>query len=210
MHYSREDIVQLDKISRLNLINSITGIKPANLIGTKSTSGQENLAIFSSVVHLGSNPALIGMMTRPVDIVPRDTYSNIKETGVYTINHVHSSQISKAHYTSAKFDRSVSEFQACGFNSEYINEFSAPFVSESKCKFALELREMIPIQLNGTILVIGEIRDIYINDDVLSDDLQVDLAQLDTVGISGLNRYYSLQFEKELPYARVEDLPKFK
>ena len=55
----------MDKISRLNLINSITGVKPSNLIGTKSKDGFSNLAIFSSVVHLGSKPPLIGFITRP-------------------------------------------------------------------------------------------------------------------------------------------------
>ena len=54
------DIKSMSKIFRLNLINSITGIKPANLIGTKSKDNLENLAIFSSVVHLGSNHALLG------------------------------------------------------------------------------------------------------------------------------------------------------
>ena len=209
MHYSRQDIYSLDKISRLNLINSITGVKPANLVGTISQSGQENLAIFSSVVHMGSNPALIGMMTRPVDEVPRDTYANIKETGFYTINHIHSSHVTNAHYTSVKFDSSVSEFEKCGFNVAYKNGFKAPFVSECKCQFGLELKEMIPIKLNGTILVIGEVQEIFVDESALATDLQIDLQELDTVGISGLNRYYSLKFEKELPYARLNDLPKF-
>ena len=50
MILSRNDINNLDKISRLNLINSITGYKPANLIGTKSLSGDTNLAIFSGKI----------------------------------------------------------------------------------------------------------------------------------------------------------------
>ena len=58
-------IAEFSKIYRLNLINSVTGYKPANLIGTKSRGGISNLAIFSSVVHLGSKPPLIGIVTRP-------------------------------------------------------------------------------------------------------------------------------------------------
>jgi hypothetical protein len=54
-HYdcnSRDDISQLEKVERLNLINSCTGYKSANLIATKSVDGAVNVAIFSSITHL--------------------------------------------------------------------------------------------------------------------------------------------------------------
>lgn len=47
IHYSEEDIEDLDKLFRINLINSCTGYKSANLIGTKSDEGIPNVAIFS-------------------------------------------------------------------------------------------------------------------------------------------------------------------
>ena len=110
---SRNEIDALEKIYRANLINSITGYKPANLIGTISKDGITNLTIISSVFHMGSNPPIIGFMQRPVT-VQRDTYENIKSMGYYTINHVHGEFIEKAHQTSARFDKDVSEFEACG------------------------------------------------------------------------------------------------
>ena len=64
MHFSKQDILNTPRIKRLNLINSITGIKPANLIGTISKNSHTNLAIFSSVIHLGSSPSLIGFIIR--------------------------------------------------------------------------------------------------------------------------------------------------
>lgn len=83
-HLSKENIVQMDKISKLNLINSCTGYKSANLIATKSIDGDTNVAVFSSITHLGSSPALIGFIMRPTT-VPRDTYKNIMETGYFTV-----------------------------------------------------------------------------------------------------------------------------
>ena len=65
MHLTKEDIFKIDRIKRLNLINSVSGIKSANLIGTQSSDGYSNLAVFSSVVHLGSNPAYLGFVLRP-------------------------------------------------------------------------------------------------------------------------------------------------
>ena len=52
---TNQDIDKLERYYRANLINSVTGYKPANLIGTINDEGITNVAIFSSVVHLGSN-----------------------------------------------------------------------------------------------------------------------------------------------------------
>lgn len=156
-HLNSEAINKLDKRKRANLINSISGYKSANLIGTISDSGVANLAIFSSVVHLEANPPLLGFILRPVAEVPRHTYENIKQNGSYTINHVHENFVEKAHWTSAKFKRDESEFAKCGLTAEFINDFAAPFVAESKIKIGLKLVEEIPINFNKTILIIGEI-----------------------------------------------------
>lgn len=67
-HFSKEDISKMSSIYRLNMINSCTGYKSANLIGTKSKKGVTNLAVFNSVIHLGSNPPLIGFILRPTTV----------------------------------------------------------------------------------------------------------------------------------------------
>jgi hypothetical protein len=61
-HFTAADLAGLEKVYRLNLINAVTGYKPANLVGTAAPDGATNLAVISSVVHLGSNPALIGFI----------------------------------------------------------------------------------------------------------------------------------------------------
>ena len=68
----------------LYFINSLSGYKSANLVGTADHQGRHNLAIVSSVVHLGAQPPLVGMIMRP-DVVERHTLANIRETGWYTL-----------------------------------------------------------------------------------------------------------------------------
>lgn len=210
MHYTKSDIDQMDRIQKIKFINSVSGIKPANLIGTISNSGEANLAIFSSVFHLGSDPALFGFITRPTGEVARHTYENILENKQYTINHISSSFTEKAHYTSAKIDKNLSEFEVCGLSEDYISEFKAPFVKESTLKMGMQFKEAIEIKLNGTILVIGEIQHLIIPDAAIGEDDDIDLAQIDTAGISGLNTYYSLQKIARYPYARANEIPDFK
>lgn len=209
MHLTKEDIQALNRVKRLNLINSITGIKPANLIGTQDKARKTNLAIFSSVVHLGSDPALIGMILRPHSDVRRHTHENILETGVYTINHIPQSFIQQAHYTSAKFDKEVSEFKRCGFTEEYISDFEAPFIKESSIKIGLKLVEQVPIKANDTMLLVGEVQHLILPEEAVSKSGYIDLGSIQDVGISGLNSYYSLEKIAQFPYARPEETPEF-
>ena len=202
MHLSKEEIQSMPKVLRLNLINSLSGIKPANLIGTVNKNGDENLAIFSSVVHLGSNPALFGFILRPKGDVRRHTHENIIETKEFTLNFVTTAFIQQAHYTSAKFDASVNEFEKCGLTSSYIPSFLAPFVAESPIKMGLSFVEEISIKANGTSIIVGQVEHIVLPDEILNDNGHLDLGSLDIAGISGLNTYYSLQKEDRFPYSR--------
>lgn len=201
-HFSRAEIDRLETRSRANLVNSITGFKPANLVGTISARGETNLAIFTSVVHLGANPPLLGVIMRPVGEVPRHTYENIRETGVFTICHVGEAFAAKAHRTSAKFPRGVSEFAQCGLTEEFIDGFTAPFVKESAVAIGLKFVQEIPIEANGTILIIGEIVHLRVPAEALLDDGAVALEMLGGVCVSGLDTYHRTEKIAKFAYAR--------
>ena len=200
MHLSREEIINTAYVKRLNLINSITGIKPGNLIGSISKEGHINLAIFSSIVHLGSNPALIGFITRPDKNSRRDTLNNIIETGYYTINHIHSNFIEQAHNTSQKFDKEVSEFEMCNLTESYLFDFPAPFLKESIIKFGLKLEDLITIKKNDTRLIVGSIEHLYVDDIAMEENGDINLELANDIGIGGLNNYYDLKKIKRFPY----------
>lgn len=208
MYFSNDDIKNLPRIKRLNLINSVTGVKPANLIGTRSNVNS-NLAIISSIVHLSTNPPLLSFMLRPDHKVRRHTYENIKSEGFFTINNITDNFIEQAHYTSAKFDREVSEFKECNFTEEYLSDFTSPFVKESSLKLGMSYVESVFIKSSNTVMVVGKIEHIYISEHAINKDGLVDLEVLKTVGISGLNSYYKLKKLADFPYARVEDVPDF-
>jgi len=206
---TEQDIQGMEKVFRLNLINSITGYKPANLIGTAGADGATNLAIFSSVVHLGSNPPFIGMFTRPTT-VPRHTYENIKATGRYTINHVQASFVAQAHYTSADFPREESEFVACDLTPEFLHDFPAPYVQESQIKMGLELVEEVAVKATGTIMLVGKVIDLYLPENLLRPDGTVNLNAAADVAISGLDAYHTVQELAAYEYARVGQGPRQK
>lgn len=191
---------------RAKLINSLSGFKSANLIGTVSNEGAENLAIFSSVVHLGSSPALIGFIIRP-NSVSRHTLENILETKHYTINQVSEQFWQAAHHTSARFTKEQNEFTQCNLSPAYIDGFTAPFVAESQLKYGLVLKEIIPIELNDTQLIIGEVTQVLCQASAIKADGYIDIESLKTVSLSGLDSYHSTNRLSRLSYAKTDHPP---
>jgi flavin reductase (DIM6/NTAB) family NADH-FMN oxidoreductase RutF len=206
---TNDDILNMDKITRLNLINSIPGFKSANLLGTKSKAGVSNLAVFSSVIHLGSNPPLLAFVMRPA-VAPRNTYQNIKETGKFTINHIHEDFVDKAHYTSAKFDSNISEFNEAKLTEEYLGDFYAPFVGESKIKIAMDFVEEYQIKANGTLFIVAEIQSVFLQEGTLKKNGEVNLNEVKDVCISGLYNYHKVEQLAAFDYVRPDIFPENK
>ena len=87
MTYTKEEIENMDSVLRLKIVNLVTGIKPASVIGTLGSNTY--LSIFSSLVHLGSSPELLRLTYTRQYSEFGNSYSKIKENEVYTINHIH-------------------------------------------------------------------------------------------------------------------------
>ena len=209
IHLKRQDFEALDHVYRINLINSCSGFKSANLLGTKSNDGAPNVAVFSSVTHLGSKPPLLGVIFRPVSDVPRNTYENIIETGQFTVNHIDMPIIEDAHHTSAKYAKEVSEFGMTNLVEEYKNEWHAPFVKNAPIQMALTYCEEYLIKSNNCIQLIGEIKDLYIREDLLEADGFINLSKGNVVAINGLDGYTVPKLKTRIEYQRPKkDLKK--
>ncbi len=193
----------MDDRYRVFFMNALSGFKPASLVGTRSPDGQDNLAVFNSVVHIGANPPLLGLVSRP-NSVRRDTLENIAATGTYTINHVHSGLVAAAHQTSARYDQDTSEFAAVGLTPQHSARVNAHYVAESRLRIGLELRQTIDIELNGTHLVIGEVVEVEVDGSVIAEDGWIDLGALDSVAVAGLDAYYQPSRLARFSYAKPD------
>lgn len=201
--FTNEQINGWERFYRANLINSLTGFKSVSLIGTSNIAGNTNLGIFSSIVHIGSDPALVGFINRPRKAAPH-TLANIEATGFYSINHILPSFLEKAHQTSAKYPEGISEFEEVGLTPQYLDHFVAPFVEESIVKYALQLEEVIPVKRNDTFLVIGKVLSIHLNEGLLLPDGFIDLHKAETVCSNGIDSYYSTKPLNRFAYAKPD------
>jgi flavin reductase (DIM6/NTAB) family NADH-FMN oxidoreductase RutF len=199
--FNFNDIQNLEKIFKINLINSCSGFKSANLLGSISEEGVSNVAVFSSVTHLGSKPPTLGFILRPTT-VPRDTYKNIKDLGVFTINHIHEGIIEDAHHTSAKYPKDVSEFDMTGLEEEFKGAFKAPFVKGAPVQMSMKFIEEVYIPSNDVMLIVSQIQELYIDDELLQEDGLINLSKGNIAAINGLDTYAIPQFKTQLSYQR--------
>jgi flavin reductase (DIM6/NTAB) family NADH-FMN oxidoreductase RutF len=198
-----ETIELMDKIYRLNLINSCTGYKSANLIGSKSKEGIENVAIFSSITHLGSNPAMLGFIIRPTT-VPRDTYKNIHELKYFSVNHITQNMINDAHHTSANYDESISEFDKTNLTAEYKENIQIPFVKESPVQLYCKYLSEYPIVENGTIHIIASIEKVFYKQEMIQTDGWLQLEKANVITLNGLDGYCVPKLIDRLEYSKKD------
>jgi flavin reductase (DIM6/NTAB) family NADH-FMN oxidoreductase RutF len=202
MHtFSTQDFQSWDRFYRANFINSLSGYKPAFLVGTVNETGQPNLAIFSNIIHLGADPALIGMLNRPREAAPH-TLSNIEKTGEYTLNMVSKNMVDAGHQTSAKYPADISEFDATELTPCWREGCKAPFVEESPIELHLEKVQIIPIELNGTFFIIGALKAVHLDPSIVESDGFLDLAKEDIICTQGIDGYFLPERIKRLPYAK--------
>jgi flavin reductase (DIM6/NTAB) family NADH-FMN oxidoreductase RutF len=200
-HITHDDISKMEKIERINLMNSCTGFKSANLIATISKEGVSNVAVFSSITHLGSNPGLLGFIVRPTT-VPRDTYTNLKDVGYFTVNHITSTMIVDAHHTSANYEVGISEFDKTNLEEEYKTEIKVPFVKGSPVQLYCKYINEYFIKENDTIHIIASIEAVFYNEGLKHNDGWLQLEKGNVVSINGSDGYCLPKLIHRYEYAR--------
>ena len=189
-HLTAPDIAAMASQARALLINSLPGYKSAMLVGTSDAEGQTNLAIVSSHFHLGSSPPLLAMILRPsTGNSERHTLHNLLETRCWTLNGFTLDHAAQAHQTSAPYPKDQSEFDACGFEAEWLTEFNAPFIKSSPLQVGCLLREHHPLEINGTHMIIGEVQHLHSLETAQRNDGGLSLDTMGLVAVAGLDTY---------------------
>jgi flavin reductase (DIM6/NTAB) family NADH-FMN oxidoreductase RutF len=199
--YNTTDFEQMEKQFRTNFINSLSGFKSVNLVGTIDKNQLTNLAVFSQVFHIGANPALMGLLIRP-DTARRHTLENIENTQFFTFNHIKQDFCKQAHQTSARYE--VSEFEACELTPEFGAMHPAPYVQESDLKIGLQFAERHDLAINGTILIIGKVIETIIRQDCIGKDGYIDIENAGTITCSSLDAYHTTQKIARFSYAKSD------
>jgi flavin reductase (DIM6/NTAB) family NADH-FMN oxidoreductase RutF len=203
IHYTQKDFATWERFYRANLLNSLSGFKATHLVATLNTAGLPNLSLFHNVVHLGADPALIGMVSRPRAASPH-TIANIEATQQWSLNSVHPEILEQAHQCSAKYPDDINEFEAAVLTAEWKDDCAVPLVKESALQYVLSLVEIIPITHNQTYFIIGKIERVWIREDLLSKDGFLTLEKAGIITSTGLDAYYTAAPLARYKYAKPE------
>ena len=188
---------------RARLVNSLSGFKSATLVGTADALGNQNLSVVSSVVHLGSNPAQMGMVLRPPS-AEAHTYKNMLETGQCTFNHIGVNWVAQAHQCSARYPSDVSEFDAVGLTAcDVMESWKAPAVQEARVRLGLTLAQDMELP-NRCRFMILDVAWVEVDPHAVAEDGYVDLERAGTAAISGLDGYHTTTHLGRLSYAKVD------
>lgn len=201
IRHSLEDLSAMRSRHRAQLINAMSGIKGVHLVGSRSKTGEENLAVFNSVIHIGADPAAMAILFRPLT-VQRDTYDNIKATGSFTLNLCSADLLDAAHQTSAKYPANISEFAATGLTPIYSEQVTAPYVAESPIRVGLTFAEEHTLDINGTVLLVGRVEELWLPENAMQDDGWIPLEDYGIVSVAGLDTYYQGKMLARKPYAQ--------
>lgn len=202
VRWTRQDLEAWPSRKRARTVNSLSGFKSATLVGSADLNGVHNLSVVSSVVHLGSSPAQMGMVLRP----PGDdahTYKNLLATGQCTFSHIGVNWVAQAHQCSARYPAGVSEFEAVGLTPCSLEgEWIAPAVSEARVRMGLTLTEDMVLPNRCHFLVL-DVQWVEVDERTVAEDGYVDLGLAGTTTISGLDGYHDTTHLGRLSYAKV-------
>ena len=120
-------------------------------IGTISKEGKTNLAIFSSVIHVGANPPALGFLMRPIS-VERHTYTNIKETVTLLLITLIKKYLNKLIKHLQDMIKIFLSLMLADSLLNIRNIIKAPYVKESKIKIGLKFVEEQEIKLTERFL----------------------------------------------------------
>ena len=156
---------QLPQADADRLLVQAVGPRPIALTSTLSGSGLPNLAPFSFFMAGGGSPlsvAISPLLNRAG--LPKDTLTNIGESGEFVINAVSYDMASQMNVASADYPRGDSEWERSGFTPVPAERVAPARVAESP--FALECRLFTIISHGSGFLaanyVIGEVVAIHV------------------------------------------------
>ena len=182
--------------------SQLEGMRSPVAVGTRGADGVANLAVFNSMTHIGSRPPYLALVFRPLT-VERHTYDNLKTSGVYTINHLPARHLDALHRTSAKYERGVSEFEACGL-SEEMSDAGAPYVAEGTVGMQLRFEEEYFVRANDSVVVIGRVEELRLPEEARFKEGRVLWDELEGLVVSGLYNYYRVGHARTKAYAQPD------
>ena len=146
----------LENRDRYHLLTSLVVPRPIGWVSSRSSSGILNLAPFSYFAALAATPLLLGLSIGSRRGSPKDTLTNIRESGEFCINVVTEKHLAAMNESSGEHPPDIDEFTVAGVRAAEAEMVSAPYVSDCPAVFECRLYKEVELGSPTTAFVIGE------------------------------------------------------
>ena len=142
--------------------------RPIAWVSSQDIAGNLNLAPYSFFTVAATNPLTLTFCPqRMPGHLPKDTLSNIQQTGEFVINIVSETTASAMNKSATELPPGQSEFAHAGVTPTPSAIISVPRVAEAPVAFECTLHSIV--EIGSGALVIGTVQSIYLQDDVYQD-----------------------------------------
>ena len=184
----RVDPADLEPLAAYKLATSIIVPRPIAWVGTRSSSGVDNLAPFSYFMGVSTKPPSIAIsIARGRRGVLKDSASNILATKEFTVSIVSLDLAEQMVESSRMWPEEISEFEAVGLTAQESDIIAAPRPAEALVSMECRLVHVHDMQSNH--LLVGEVHRYHLEDSILMTDEKghhtVDVRRLNPIGRLG-------------------------
>ncbi|MDJ1430468.1 flavin reductase family protein [Halostagnicola sp. A-GB9-2] len=174
--------------SLYRVLSSVVIPRPIAWVSTTGSDGVDNLAPYSFSTVASVSPPIL--LFAPVDD-QKDSPQNVEETGEFVFNLVTEDVVEPMNETAATLPAEESEFDHVGLERAASTTVEPPRVADAKAAFECTHHETI--EVGGSVLVLGEVQYVHLDQDLLGDDEKVDVANVDAVGRLAGSMYATTQ-----------------
>ena len=175
---------EIDAVDAYKLLSGLVVPRPIGWIGTRSADGVNNLAPYSFFNGVAASPPTVMFAPTGQPSARKDTLSNVRETGVFTVNIVNFDLGPAMNETAGTHAPEVDEFEVAGLTAREADAIDAPIVAEAPASFECRLLQTVEIGNGGpmgSVVVFGEVVAFNVEDRLL-DGTRVDQIELDPIG----------------------------
>lgn len=168
--------------------------RPIAWVLSEHANGSLNLAPFSYFTAVSAEPPLVMISVgHKPDGALKDTRANIEQRDDFVIHIAHRELLEAMNASAATMAAGVSEIEALGLETVPLAGSRLPRLKAARVAYACERYEIQEIGPAKQSLIIGRIKQIYLDDDIVETTaegrIRVDAAKLDPIARLGASEY---------------------
>ncbi len=166
------------------LMSGLVVPRPIGWIGTRSSDGSNNLAPYSFFNGVSSSPPIVIFSPVAQPAGRKDSLSNARETGVFTVNIVDFAHVQQMNASAASVEADVDEFELAGVDVAEAELNDAPKGASAPATTECEVVKIVDLTEVGSdaVTVFGRVLAFDVDERILVGTHRVDQSALDAVG----------------------------